>query len=428
MKIVHVITRLIVGGAQENTLLSCEGQHRDGHDVTLITGPPIGPEGSLMERATSVGYRVEVIDDMRRAISIPKDYHTYQSLIKIIQDLQPDIVHTHSSKAGIIGRWAAHSARKKTPVLKYPQKLDRVREQLPDNLINNPALRRTSEPASNRSNGFGTPAIIHTIHGLAFTASTSAVLNHAYKLLERWTAPITDKIICVADSMSEQSLAGGVGQASQYVTVYSGMEIAPFLNPPVDRATIRRQLGIADDHIVAGTIARLFNLKGHEDLLALAPGLCQQYPQLRFMWVGDGSLRSTFENQIAALNLKDRFILTGLVPPTKIPELANAMDILVHPSRREGLARALPQGSLCGCPCVTYDIDGAKEGVLTGQTGFVIPPFDKIKFGDAIAKLLGDESLRKTMGSAGREFASKRFGADVMVKALESEYESALKG
>jgi glycosyltransferase involved in cell wall biosynthesis len=248
------------------------------------------------------------------------------------------------------------------------------------------------------------------------------MVNHAYKLLERWTAPITDKIVCVADSMRDQSLAGGVGKPSQYVTVYSGMEITPFLNPPVDRATVRRQFNITDDQIVVGTIARLFDLKGHEDLLALAPELCRRFPQLRFMWVGDGTLRPAFERHIAEMNLQDRFILTGLVPPTRIPELANAMDILVHPSRREGLARALPQGSLCGCPCVTYDVDGAKEGVLDGQTGFVIPPFDKRKFGDAMAKLLGDESLRKAMGSAGRAFASQRFGADMMVDALERVY------
>jgi glycosyltransferase involved in cell wall biosynthesis len=403
MKIVHIITRLIVGGAQENTLLSCEGQHRDGHEVTLITGPAIGPEGSLMDRATSFGYRVEVIDPMRRAISITKDYSTYKSLIRLIEQIKPDIVHTHSSKAGIIGRWAAHAAgsQRDTP-------------------------HRTEAPGTGQRPvsrvEIKTPIIVHTIHGLAFTASTNAIVNHAYRLLEKYTAPITDKIVCVADSMRDQSLAGGVGKPSQYVTVYSGMEIAPFLNPPVSRIDMRRTLGITDDQIIVGTIARLFDLKGHEDLLALAPALCSQFPQLRFMWVGDGSLRPKFESQIAAMNLKDRFILTGLVPPAKIPELTNAMDILAHPSRREGLARALPQGSLCGCPCVTYDIDGAKEGVLDGTTGFVIPPFEKLKFGDAIARLLEDASLRKKLGDAGRAFASQRFGADVMVKALEREY------
>jgi glycosyltransferase involved in cell wall biosynthesis len=416
MKIVHIITRLIVGGAQENTLLSCEGQHRRGHEVTLITGPAIGPEGSLMDRAQSAGYRVEIMGDMRRAISICKDYRTYKSLIGLIRDINPDIVHTHSSKAGILGRWAAHAARSHCDTGFQP-----VRGNVEGNVASTADATSTGRrPVSRESS---TPAIIHTIHGLAFTASTNAMVNHAYKLLERWTAPITDKIICVADSMRDQSLAAGVGKPSQYVTVYSGMEIAPFLNPPVDRQTIRRELGIADDQIIAGTIARLFDLKGHEDLLALAPELCRQFPKLRFMWVGDGTLRPAFERQIAEMNLKDRFILTGLVPPTRIPELANAMDIVVHPSRREGLARALPQGSLSGCPCITYDIDGAKEAVIDNQTGFVIPPFDKKKFGQAMAKLLGDAPLRQTMGAAGRAFASQRFGADVMVDALERVYQ-----
>jgi glycosyltransferase involved in cell wall biosynthesis len=200
------------------------------------------------------------------------------------------------------------------------------------------------------------------------------------------------------------------------------METGPFLNPPVPRAVIRQQLGLSDDHIAIGTIARLFELKGHDDLLDLAPELCRRFPQLRFMWVGDGLLRGAFEKRITDMGLADRFILTGLVPPTRIPELANAMDILAHPSRREGLARALPQGGLCGCPCVTYDIDGAKEGVIAGTTGYVLPPFDKQKFGEAIAELVQKPDLRKKMGTAGREFAVKRFDAGVMVDALEGVY------
>src|SRR4051794_40458156 len=139
MKIVHLITRLIVGGAQENTILSCEGQHARGHDVTLITGPAIGPEGSLMQRATSRGYRVIVVDEMRRSILPVKDFNTYRRLTKLLRELKPDVVHTHSSKAGIIGRWAAHRA--------------------------------------------DCPFVVHTIHGLAFTASKSAVVNNVYKML-----------------------------------------------------------------------------------------------------------------------------------------------------------------------------------------------------------------------------------------------------
>src|SRR5947209_11859126 len=108
MRIVHIITRLIIGGAQENTLLSCEGQHDHGHNVTLLTGPAIGPEGSLEARAQAYGYRVEIIDPMRRAVRPGRDWRTYRHLIQRLKDLKPDIVHTHSSKAGIIARWAAY--------------------------------------------------------------------------------------------------------------------------------------------------------------------------------------------------------------------------------------------------------------------------------------------------------------------------------
>src|SRR6185437_10130969 len=143
---------------------------------------------------------------------------------------------------------------------------------------------------------------------------------------------------CVADAMRDQSLAAGVGRAQQYVTVYSGMKTDPFLNPPVSRDTVRESLGIGPDDVMVGTIARLFHLKGHDDLLDLAPSLCSKFPNLRFLWIGDGLLREAFEARMNAMGLRDRFVLTGLVPPTKIPELVGAMDILVHPSRREGLA------------------------------------------------------------------------------------------
>ena len=153
------------------------------------------------------------------------------------------------------------------------------------------------------------------------------------------TAPITHKIVCVADAMREQSLAAEIGTPEQYVTVYSGMETAPFLNPPVPRDEVRRQLGLKPDDVAVGTIARLFHLKGHEDLLDIAPGLCGEFPNLQ---VSVGRRRIAPRRVRAAHRgdeIQDRFILTGLVPPARIPELVNAMDILVHPSRREGLAR-----------------------------------------------------------------------------------------
>jgi glycosyltransferase involved in cell wall biosynthesis len=378
MRIVHVITRLIIGGAQENTLLSCQGQHDRGHDVTLITGPAIGPEGSLMDRATTYGYRVEVMDEMRRAIHPLRDWRAYRKLTRKLIELKPDVVHTHSSKGGIIGREAAHRAQ--------------------------------------------VPFVVHTIHGLAFTASTSRAVNAVYRMLERRAAPLTDRIVCVADEMRAQSLAADIGRPEQYATIYSGMDTRPFLHPPVPRDVVRGQLGLGAEHVVVGTIARLFDLKGHEDLLEIAPRVCARFPNVRFLWVGDGSLRPRYESQIERLGLKGRFLLTGLVPPQRIPELANAMDVLVHPSRREGLPRAVPQASLAGKPVVVYDIDGSREGLIPDKTGFLLPPFDLSALESAVVKLLEDAALRRSMGEAGRAFALSRFDGRVMVDALESLY------
>ncbi|HSI36550.1 MAG TPA: glycosyltransferase family 4 protein [Tepidisphaeraceae bacterium] len=390
MRIVHVITRLIVGGAQENTLLSCEGQHGRGHDVTLITGPAVGPEGSLMDRATSYGYRVEVVP-MGRAIRPIADWRAYKQLVRGLVELRPDVVHTHSSKAGIIGRWAAHEAGR------IIAKQGGVR-----------------------------PAVVHTIHGLAFTASTKRSVNKVYEWLERRAAPISDAIVCVATAMAEQSLAARIGRPEQYMTVYSGMETRAFVDPPVTRAEVRRSLGMADDDLVAGTIARLFYLKGHDDLLAMAPRLCAQFPRLKFMFVGDGLLRPQFEQRIADMHLTDRFILTGLVPPSQIPQLVNAMDILVHPSRREGLARAIPQGGLAAIPVVTYDVDGNREGLLEGQSGWAVKAFDIFELERRLAELAGDPEKRRRMGEAGRRFALGRFDTRVMVEALEKVYADAV--
>ncbi len=188
---------------------------------------------------------------MRRSILPFSDWRTYRGLVRRLAEIRPDVVHTHSSKAGIIGRWAAHAAK--------------------------------------------VPAVIHTIHGLAFTASTHRAVNVFYKFLERKTAPISTRIVCVADSMSDQSLAANIGRREQYVTVYSGMKTAPFLDPSVPAAEVRRSLGLSDADIAVGTIARLFELKGHEDLLKIAPALCAQFPNLRWLWIGDGILRSQFE-------------------------------------------------------------------------------------------------------------------------------------
>ncbi len=379
MKIVHIITRLIVGGAQENTLLTCEGLHRRGHDVTLITGPSPGPEGSLMQRAVSGEYRVIVEKSLVRQVHPWLDYQAYQRLKALIIQLQPDIVHTHSSKAGIAGRVAAWRCK--------------------------------------------VPVIVHTIHGLPFHPHQSRIINAAWILLERFAARRCHKIVSVADAMTRQALACGVGTPEQFHTIYSGMEIQPFLAAANHQAQARKTLGIPPDAIVLGTIARLQPLKGHDDILAVADTVIKAYPRVVFLWIGDGIFRARLMNKISSAGWQEHFVLTGLVTPEKVPNLIPAMDILLHPSYREGLPRAVVQGMLEGVPAIAYNCDGAGEVCIHGETGIPVRAGNISALREAIMELIQNEELRHKMGENSKVLAASRFDADMMVERLLVMYQ-----
>jgi glycosyltransferase involved in cell wall biosynthesis len=382
MKIVHVITRLILGGAQENTLLTVDGLHHTfGDDVTLITGPAEGPEGDLFDRAKERDLKVELMPELIRAIRPTTDLSAYRALRRSIRRLKPDVVHTHSSKAGILGRAAA-----------WDEKV---------------------------------PAVVHTIHGLPFGPSESPLKNKLYIALERWAARRCHAIVGVCDSMGEQALAAGVGRPEQYLTVYSGMDVEAFLHPPRPRDEVRRELGLVDDEVAFGTVARLFERKGHDDILAAAPDVLKANPKVRFIFIGDGILRDRLMADAERLGVRDAIHFTGLVPPDRIPELLNALDAVVHPSLREGLARVLPQSLIVGRPVISYDVDGAKEVVLP-ETGILLPPRSVDGLKSAILRLAADPTLRDSMGREGRARFADRFRHETMTAQLRSLYERLL--
>lgn len=384
MRIVHVITRLILGGAQENTLLTVEGlHHRHRDDVTLITGPAEGPEGDLFERAGRLGLKVEVMPELIRAVRPATDLRAYRSLRRAIRRLKPEVVHTHSSKAGIVGRaaaWAEH-----------------------------------------------VPAVVHTIHGLPFGPSESPAKNRLYITLERWAARRCHAIVGVCDAMVEQALAAKVGRPEQYSTIYSGMDVDSFLNPRRPRDEVRRALGLADSELAFGTVARLFERKGHDDILAVAPSVLARDPNVRFVFIGDGVLRDRLKSDANRLGVGHAVKFTGLVPPDQIPELLGAMDAVVHPSLREGLARVLPQALLVGRPVISYDVDGAREVVLP-ETGILLEPRDLDGLREAILRLAGDPAVRDRMGSEGRSRFADQFRAETMTDRLRELYERLLAG
>jgi glycosyltransferase involved in cell wall biosynthesis len=383
MRAAHVITRLIVGGAQENTVASVLGlRGRHGVEASLISGPTHGPEGSLEPLVTAIPCLFTRLPELVRPVRPWLDLRAFLALTRIFREQRPDIVHTHSGKAGVLGRLAAKRA--------------------------------------------GVPVILHTIHGPSFGPFQGTAANFAFTAAERVAARYTDHFVTVADAMRAQYLAAGIGQPEQYTRIFSGFNLAPFLAAQKEPA-LRAQLGLASDDFVVGKIARLFELKGHDDLFAIAPELVRRCPRLKFLLVGDGVWRTRFEQRARDCGLEKHFLFTGLVPPDEVPRYVGMMDALVHLSRREGLPRALPQAMAAGKPVIAFDCDGAREVCLDNETGFLLRLGDLIGLSRALEKLACDAALRATLGQRGRTFVEARFSVERMVDELFALYERLLR-
>ena len=383
MRVAHVITRLIVGGAQENTVATVLGlRRRPKVEVSLISGPTSGPEGSLELLVTGIPDLLTRVPELVRPVRPWLDLRALFALTRIFRAQRPDIVHTHSGKAGVLGRLAARRAQ--------------------------------------------VPIILHTLHGPSFGPFQSAPANFVFTAAERIAARCTDHFVTVADAMRDQYLAAGIGRPEQYTRIFSGFDLAPFLAAQND-SVLRAQLGIAPGDFVVGKIARLFELKGHDDLFAAAPELVRRCPQMKFLLVGDGAWRGRFEQMAGDLRLQKHFIFTGLVPPSEVPRYVGVMDALVHLSRREGLPRALPQAMAAAKPVVAFDCDGAREVCLDGETGFLLKPGDLSGLSQSLERLASDAALRQRLGQRGQEFVKERFPTERMVEELFALYENLLR-
>jgi glycosyltransferase involved in cell wall biosynthesis len=377
MKVCHVITRLIVGGAQENTVATCIGLRRLGYDVDLVIGPETGPEGSLCDEARAAGVPVIVMNELRRAPNPLHDVAACRALRRLFVERHYEIVHTHSGKAGFIGRFAAKLAN--------------------------------------------VPVVVHTIHGPSFYDRQNPVGNWLFRWAEQLAGAWTTQFVSVADAMTEKYLAAGIGTPDKYTTIYSGMKIDAFLNAGRN-AALRESLGIAPGDLVVGKIARLFRLKGHEFLFEAAPRIAAAVPNVKFLLVGDGMLRKRFEQLADKMGLRNRFVFAGLVPPAEIPQYVASMDVLVHLSLREGLPRTLPQALACGKPVVAFDVDGAREVCLDGVTGFLLRAEDINGLATVVIRLLQDKDLAHRMGERGRGLVREHFSDDCMVHQLDELY------
>ena len=368
-RVVHIITRLIAGGAQENTILSCHAL-LDRYAITLVTGPPDGREGSLVGQARARGIPTRIVPELSRPVRPWRDARAVCRLRAILEEIRPDIAHTHSSKAGILGRAAAWCA--------------------------------------------GVPVVVHTNHGLPFTDYQPWPVRAAYWTLEKLATSVSHRIVCVGEEMRRKSLAARLGPARLFEVVYSGIETERFLSA----RSVRDRLGLREDLPVAGVVSRLARHKGHRFLLDACPD------GVRLLFVGDGEEREALERQAAARGVP--VIFSGHVPPEEVPDLIASMDVLVHPSLWEGLPRAAVQALLAGRPVVAFDCDGAREVVEDGVTGRLVKPMSVPGLRSALEAVLGRPDRGRGMGEEGRRRVRDRFEWRAAAERLDGVYRDLL--
>ncbi len=374
-RVLHVITRMIVGGAQENTLLSCALMDPNRFTSEILSGPETGAEGELHSECARRGVEVAVEPALVRRVAPLLDTIVLARLVRFIRAGRFDIVHTHSSKAGILGRLAARLAR--------------------------------------------TPIVVHTIHGWGFHRRQRPGEFNAYVQLERWCAPLCDALVVVGRADRDEGLALGIGRPAQYHLIRSGIEVEAYRNVKTTRAEARTRLGVPLDAFVVGSVGRLSEQKAPLDLLAAFEPIFAKFPNAHLVIVGDGPLRPRVERRIGELGMGGRVHLTGL--RHDVPDLLRAFDVLALASRWEGLPRVFPQAMAAGLPIVATRVAGAADAVEHGINGFLVDGGDLPAFSNFLRELAGDEECGRRMGSRSASRLDE-FSATRMVEKLTQLY------
>jgi glycosyltransferase involved in cell wall biosynthesis len=379
VRVLQMITRLIVGGAQETAILIADMLDKSRWTVHLLSGPQTGPEGSLIEDARDRGVPLTIEPALVREVNPIKDLLALIRLISFIRRGGYTIVHTNSSKAGILGRWAAYLA--------------------------------------------GVPIIVHTVHGWGHHDRQHPLVRRLYIVLEQVTQRITDRLVVVSPRNIQKGLADGIATPSKYVTIRSGIELDRFRHPVRPREAVWTELGIPPGAVVVGTVTRLSPQKAPLDFVTVAAQVAAQRQDVHFVLVGDGPLRPDVEAQVSTLGLTERVHLTGL--RCDVPDLMHSFDVFALTSLWEGLPRVLPQAMAAGLPIVATAVDGNAEAVADGVNGTLTPPGDPRAMATALLELLEAPALSKSMGEAGRAKAGE-FDVRKMVSDIADLYRALL--
>lgn len=375
-RIAIIITMLELGGAQQIALYLAEHLDRTRYEVYLITHD----KGLLVEAAQKIpNLTIKFMPSLRREIRPWQDAQACIQMWRFLRQEQIDIVHTHSSKAGIVGRIAAWLAR--------------------------------------------VPVRLHTIHGYAFHDYQSPFVRTVYVWVERLTARISTRLIPVADANIEKGLAANIGHPGLYHTIHCGIRIAEFADVDVDPVMLKNELGLSPEAKVVGQIGNFKPQKNPLDFVRVAVRVLESGADCEFVLIGDGPLRPEVEALIARSGFQDRIKVLGW--RNDIPELIQILDIVVLTSLWEGLPLVFMQAMAAGKPVVANHVDGGAEAIYDGENGYLLPPGEVANMAARITELLHDDQLRHKMGQRGRELAGE-FDIDLMVRRHDALYAELL--
>jgi glycosyltransferase involved in cell wall biosynthesis len=390
-KVLHIITRLDKGGSAENTLLTILGLSKERYDMTLVKGSSLESAMSDEERRANEkdlkkvsDSRVSVItiNELVRRISLLNDLRAFIKLFFVIRNGKYHIVHTHTSKAGVLGRWAAWFCR--------------------------------------------TPVIIHTPHGHVFYGYCGKFVTQIFKIIERVTALTTDRIITLTDREKQEHINFKIAPPKKFITIHSGVETKRFFEIAVaDTRRLKMEFNIPDDSLIIGTVGRLIGVKGHRYFIRAAYEILKRIQpyNVKFIIVGDGPLMAYLKREANLLGISGSVIFTGW--RADVPAVMSVFDIFILPSLNEGMGKVLVEAMLLKKPIIASNVGGIPDLIRNGENGILIPPASPDKLAEAIIDLIKSEDKRNRMGERGR-FIAESYSDKAMVEKIEKLYESSL--
>lgn len=372
ISVAHVITKLDMGGAQQTVLETVRGLDPTRFTSTVFAGNDAGTGGSIRPELDDLGVEVVEVDSLGRSIG-PRDPIALLDLRRELRRRSVDVVHTHSSKAGVLGRLAAAS--------------------LTD------------------------PAIVHTVHGWSFRDHHPLPARSGAILLERRLARRSDRIFVVSERDRSSGLDHRIGTASQYRLVRSGVDLEAIASGPSARAAARRTLGLSDDDVVVGWVGRFDPIKGIDTLVSTVIDIARSRPDVRFVLVGSGPLEASARAALDAGPHPPRVAFTGV--RTDVEDLWAAFDVVLLTSVSEGLPRTVVEALAAGVPVVGTDVGGVREVLRSGRNGFVVPVGAHRALALHAVELASGAS---TVSADPRDPELQRFSTRRMLEVIQSEY------